>query len=160
MYINKAFLYGNLTRDPEIKALPSGVKIASFSLATSRSWKDKATNQKKESTDFHNIVMFEERLVSLASQYLKKGKPIFVEGRIQNRSWEQDGVKKYRSEIVAEKIEFGPTLTPVNGGEGNGYQSQVGQDSKTQSSSPRPKEKEMDTIQYPDEEVNLEDIPF
>ena len=158
MYLNKAFLYGNLTRDPEIKALPSGVKIASFGLATSRNWKDK-NGAKQESTVFHNIVMFGVQ-ADLAAQYLKKGKPIFVEGRIENRSWDaQDGTKKYRSEVVVENFQFGPSPAPsgTSGGEGN-YQS-----AKPQNGAPKPQggaKQEVDTIQYPDEEINLEDIPF
>jgi len=155
MYLNKAFLYGNLTRDPEIKALPSGTKVASFGLATARNWKDK-NGVKQESTVFHNVVMFGVQ-ADLAAQYLKKGKPIFVEGRIENRSWDaQDGTKKYRSEVVVENFQFGPSPMP------SGMpQQQGGSAQKPQAPAAGAKKSEpMETIQYPEEEVNLEDIPF
>src|SRR5574344_655583 len=103
MYLNKAFLYGNLTRDPELKALPSGIKVVSFSVATNRTWKDK-NGIKQDSTTFHNIVAFGKTAETIA-QYLKKGRGIFVEGRIENRSWDDknDGTKKYRSEVVVDR---------------------------------------------------------
>jgi len=161
MYLNKAFLYGNLTRDPEIKALPSGTKVASFGLATSRNWKDK-NGVKQESTVFHNIVMFGVQ-ADLAAQYLKKGKPIFVEGRIENRSWDaQDGTKKYRSEVVVENFQFGPSPMPGTSGAGTNY-SEGHQPAKPQSGASKPQsvaKQEVETIQYPEEEINLEDIPF
>ena len=106
MYLNKATILGNLTRDPELKKLPSGDGVCSFSLATNRVWKDKA-GAKQESSDFHNIIVFGKQAESCA-QYLKKGASALVEGRIQTRSWESEGVKKYRTEIVAERVQFGP----------------------------------------------------
>ena len=107
MYFNKAILIGNLTRDPEVKALPSGVKVTSFSIATNRVWKDK-NGVKQENTEYHNIVTF-GRQAEVIGQYLKKGASILVEGRIQTRSWDDAaGVKKYRTEIVLENFQFGP----------------------------------------------------
>src|SRR3989338_1047112 len=107
MYLNKAIIIGNLTRDPEMRALPSGIQVASFSVATNRVWKDKEGN-KKEQADFHNVVVF-GRQAEIAAQYLKKGSSVLVEGRMQTRSWDaQDGQKKYRTEIVADRIQFGP----------------------------------------------------
>lgn len=157
MYLNKAFLYGNLTKDPEIKALPSGIKVASFGLATSRNWKDK-NGVKQESTVFHNVVMFGVQ-ADLAAQYLKKGKPIFVEGRIENRSWDgPDGAKKYRSEVVVENFQFGPQPPPA--GTGTPYSAPANNAPKPASGAPAGKPKEPDTIEYPEEEINLEDIPF
>ena len=158
MYLNKAFLYGNLTRDPEIRALPSGVKVASFGLATSRNWKDK-NGVKQESTVFHNVVMFGVQ-ADLAAKWLKKGKPIFVEGRIENRSWDdKDGTKKYRSEVVVENFQFGPQSAPEGQGQG-GYAPHTPSAPAQQGGSAPAKKPEMDTIQYPEEEINLEDIPF
>ncbi|OHA15581.1 MAG: single-stranded DNA-binding protein [Candidatus Taylorbacteria bacterium RIFCSPLOWO2_12_FULL_43_20] len=149
MYINKAILYGNLTRDPELKSLPSGIQVASFGVATNRVYKDKDGN-KKEQADFHNIVAF-GRQGELAAQYLKKGSGVFVEGRMQTRSWDaQDGQKKYRTEVVADRIQFGPR----SGGGGN-YSGAANQESKQEE-----KTKPVDTIQYPEEEINPEDIPF
>src|SRR3989339_2072331 len=107
MYINKALLYGNLTRDPELKSLPSGSQVCEFSIATNRVWKDK-NGAKQESADYHNIVVF-GRQAELIKQYLYKGSGVFLEGRIQTRSWDaQDGTKRYRTEIVADRIQFGP----------------------------------------------------
>jgi len=158
MYLNKAFLYGNLTRDPEIRALPSGVKVASFGLATSRNWKDK-NGVKQESTVFHNVVMFGVQ-ADLAAKWLKKGKPIFVEGRIENRSWDdKDGTKKYRSEVVVENFQFGPQA-PQEGQGGGGYAPHTPSAPSQQGGGAPAKNPEMDTIQYPEEEINLEDIPF
>ena len=93
MYLNKVFLYGNLTRDPELKALPSGSQVANFGLATNRTYKDKS-GAKQEATEFHNIVAF-GRTAEVIAQYCKKGRPIFVEGRIQTRSWDdKEGGKR------------------------------------------------------------------
>lgn len=108
MYLNKVMIYGNLTRDPEFKALPSGMNVASFGVATNRTWKDK-DGSKKEATEFHNIVVFGKQ-ADTVSQWLKKGAGVFVEGRIQTRSWDdkKSGEKKYRTEIVADRVQFGP----------------------------------------------------
>lgn len=146
MYLNKAILYGNLTRDPELKALPSGQQLVSFGLATNRTYKDK-NGQKQESTEFHNIVAF-GRPAEIIAQYMKKGRPLYVEGRIQTRSWESEGQKKYRTEIVVENFQFG------DGGKGASF---------TEGASATPaaaNTKESEDIQYPDEEINPEDIPF
>ena len=104
MYLNKAIIIGNLTRDPEVRAIPSGMQVCSFSVATNRVWKDKEGN-KKEQADFHNIVVF-GRQAETAGQYLKKGQSVLVEGRIQTRSWDDktSGEKKYRTEIVADSM--------------------------------------------------------
>jgi single-strand DNA-binding protein len=152
MYLNKAFVIGNLTRDPELKSLPSGIQVASFSVATNRVWKDK-NGVKQESADFHNIVVF-GRQAETTAQYLKKGSNVLVEGRMQTRSWETDGKKNYRTEIVADRVQFGPRPSGA-GGQGS-YSA-----NKTADASPvAPKAKEMDTIEYPTEEINPEDIPF
>src|SRR3989344_3666743 len=107
MYLSKIFLYGNLTRDPELKALPSGSHVANFGLATNRTYKDK-NGAKQEATEFHNIVAF-GRTAEVIAQYVKKGRPIFVEGRVQTRSWDdkEGGKKNYRTEIVVENFQFG-----------------------------------------------------
>jgi len=100
-------VYGNLTRDPELKSLPNGTAVANFSVATNRKWKDK-DGQMQEDVEFHNIVVF-GRQAETVSQYMKKGSAIFIEGRIQTRSWESDdGSKKYKTEIIAERTQFGP----------------------------------------------------
>ena len=148
MNFNKVFIIGNLTRDPELKTLPSGTAVASFGVATNRVWKDQS-GQKKEEVQFHNIVIF-GRQAEIVSQYLTKGSSALIEGRIQNRSWEAaDGSKRNRTEIVAERVQFGPrkgASSLAGGGEKNASQQ-------------APKE-ELETIQYPDEDINPEEIPF
>lgn len=144
MYLNKAFIFGNLTRDPEVRSLPSGVQVTSFSLATNRVWKDQ-NGAKQESTEFHNIVVF-GRQAETSAQYLKKGSSALIEGRIQTRSWEADGQKKYRTEIVADRVQFGPRTG--------------GQAPSADTSKPKAKKEELDTIEYPDDEINPDDIPF
>ena len=151
MYLNKAFLFGNLTRDPELKSLPSGIKVVSFGLATNRTWKDK-NGVKQESTTFHNIVSFGKQ-AEIMAQYLKKGRSAFIEGRIETRSWDDknDGTKKYRTEIIVDNFQFGPS-----GGErsGDGF-SKIPTETKNEG-----KVQQMDTIEYPTEQINPEDIPF
>lgn len=148
MYLNKALIIGNLTRDPEIRSLPSGIQVASFSIATNRVWKDK-NGAKQESADYHNVVVF-GRQAEIVGQYLKKGSSALVEGRMQTRSWDaQDGSKKYRTEIVADRIQFGPRK---DGGSAGGF---------TPKDAPQDSAKEaIDTIEYPSEEINPDDIPF
>jgi single-strand DNA-binding protein len=103
--VNKAILIGNLGRDPEIRYTPSGQAVASFTLATSEKWRDKE-GQMQERTDWHNIVCW-GRQAELANQYLKKGRPVYIEGRIQNRSYDdKEGNKKYISEVVAQRLQF------------------------------------------------------
>src|SRR3989338_3364800 len=115
MYLNKAIIIGNLTRDPELKSLPSGLQVATMGIATNRVWKDK-DGSKKEDTQFHNIVVF-GRQAETAAQFLRKGGSVLVEGRMQTRSWESpDGKKNYRTEIVADRIQFGPRSGAIGGG--------------------------------------------
>lgn len=153
MYLNKVFLIGNLTRDPELKALPSGIKVASIGLATNRVWKDK-DGVRQESTEYHNLVSFGRQAETLA-QYCKKGSSLYIEGRLQTRSWDaQDGQKKYRTEIIIDTFQFGPKA----GGAPMGAPSSAG---KSDAEMPQHDAKpDLDTIEYPDEEINLEDIPF
>ncbi len=155
MYLNKAFIYGNLTRDPELKSLPSGVPVTSFSLATTNIWKNK-DGQRQEDTQYHNIVVFGPMARNVA-QYLKKGSSAFVEGRMQTRSWDTaDGQKKYRTEVVADTVQFGPKRDGEGGGNtpftpaGNAKASE-------RDEQPAPP---LDTIQYPEEDINPDDIPF
>ncbi|MEI8062061.1 MAG: single-stranded DNA-binding protein [bacterium] len=156
MYLNKVFIIGNITKDPELKALPSGMQVASFSVATNRTWKDQA-GAKQEAVDFHNIVVFGKQ-AEVIGQYMKKGSNIFIEGRIQTRSWDgPDGKKNYRTEVIAERFQFGPKPT----GQGGGYSG----GSETKSSGPSESGKKtasapLEQIEYPQEEINPEDIPF
>lgn len=156
MYINKAIIYGNLTRDPELKSLPSGAQVCEFGVATNRVWKDK-NGVRQESVDYHNIVVF-GRQAELIKQYLYKGSGVFLEGRIQTRSWDaQDGTKKYRTEIVADRIQFGPKSPSTGSGQASSSKSSSEQSvSETKSQD----KKESPAIEYPEEEINSEDIPF
>ncbi len=150
MYMNKALLIGNLTRDPEVKALPSGIKVASFSVATNRVYKD-AQGQRKESTDYHNVVVF-GRQAETAGQYLKKGQSVLVEGRIQTRSWDgPDGQKKYRTEIVADRVQFGQKAAVSSGKTTTDALEEDSGGAKGGKDTP---------VDYPTEEINPEDIPF
>ena len=146
MYLNKAIIYGNLTRDPELRSLPSGVQVASFGVATNRVWKNKE-GAKQESTEFHNIVVF-GRQAETAAQYLKKGSSVLVEGRLQTRSWDSEGQKKYRTEIIADRVQFGPRGT---GAGGAGAAAEPGRKEEGGA---------IDTIEYPEENINPDDIPF
>jgi single-strand DNA-binding protein len=112
MNLNKAFILGNLTRDPEMRQTSSGQNVATFGVATNRMWKDQSGN-KQTQTEFHNIVVW-GRLAEIASQYLAKGRLVFIEGRLTTRSWQdQQGQKKYRTEVVAENMQLGPRPTSV-----------------------------------------------
>lgn len=157
MYINKAMVYGNLTRDPEMKALPSGQQVTSFSLATNRVWKDKA-GVKQESVDYHNIVMF-AKLAELAAQYLKKGSAVFIEGRMQTRSWDDaaSGGKKYRTEIIADTMQFGPRASGAPASSGYTPASSVASKGVA---TPVVAQEVLETIEYPQEDINPDDIPF
>ncbi len=156
MYLNKAQIYGNLTRDPEVRALPSGASVASFGVATNRTWKDK-DGRKQEDTQFHNVVAFGKQAEVIA-QYLKKGSSVYVEGRMQTRSWDDkaSGEKKYRTEIVVDNFQFGPKSAGAGSGSIGGF------DSGPTRGASKPHEEVVDNgpIEYPSEDVNPEDIPF
>lgn len=139
MYINMALLFGNLTRDPELRALPSGVNVCNFSVATNRVFKDR-DGKEQEQTDFHNIIVFGRQADSV-SKFLKKGSSVFVEGRMQTRSWEKDGKKMYRTEVIADRVQFGP---------------RSGKSDAEQTSDP---ERNTGTDDVKDE-INPDDIPF
>lgn len=149
MYLNKAMVFGNLTRDPEVRALPSGGQVCSFGLATNRVYK-KADGTKAEQTEFHNIVVF-GRQAETCGQYLKKGSSAYVEGRLQTRSWEGEKGKQYRTEVIAERVQFGPRSA------GARPASAEGADDTASAGAAKPKE---DVIDYPEEDINPDDIPF
>lgn len=153
MYLNKVFIAGNLTRDPELKALPSGANVSSFGVATNRVWRDQ-NGEKKEATEFHNIVVF-GRQAETSAQYLKKGQQVLVEGRLQTRSWEKDGTKQYRTEIVADRVQFGSKTGSGGGEEVRG----AGAPHRSQADTGAGLGKGAD-IEYPTEEISPDDIPF
>lgn len=103
--INKVILVGNVGQDPEIRATQNGKEIANLSLATSDSWKDKSTGEKKENTQWHRIVIFNENLVNVVKSYIKKGSKLYVEGSLQTRKWtDSNGVEKYSTEVVLQNF--------------------------------------------------------
>mgnify|MGYP001572896422 FL=1 len=156
--LNRVTLLGNLTRDPEVKQIPSGQSVCSFSLATNRAW-TAADGQKQEASDFHNIVAW-GKLAEICGQYLTKGKKIYVEGRLQTRDWEgTDGVKKYRTEIVAENM----IMLDGKGGAPSGVGASASFAKPGASGQgftpPRPSMQD-DPSANPDQEIRIEDIPF
>lgn len=156
MNVNKVIIVGRLTRDPELRTTPAGQTVANFSVATSRQWKDQS-GQKQEKTEFHNVVAW-GRQGEVIGQYFVKGQEIYVEGRLETRSWDdkETGKKIYRTEIILEKFEFG--AKPTGGGQ-------------TPQRTPRPaakpqnanakKDEEIPTINLDDDqEIRIEDVPF
>ncbi len=148
MYLNKAMIYGNLTRDPEKRALPNGTQVCSFGVATNRTYNDR-DGKKQEQTEFHNVVAF-GKLADIMGQYLKKGRPVFIEGRLQTNSWEKDGQKHYRTEIIADTFQFGADGGPREGG---GFNNEAPAGPAAGNDAPKAPE-------YPEEDINPEDIPF
>ncbi len=149
MNLNKVFLIGNLTADPELRSTNSGQKVCTLRIATNRTWKNQA-GQQQEKAEFHSVILW-GRLAEIAGQYLKKGSKPYVEGRIETRSWDdqQSGQKKNRTEIIAERLQLGP----------RGQGSSEGRD--TQSSPPKeaPAAEEIPIIEE-DEDIDVKDIPF
>ena len=148
MNVNKVFILGNLTRDPEARTMPSGNMVVNLGLATNRFWTNQS-GEKQKQVEFHNVVLFGKN-AEIAKQYLSKGKSAFIEGRLQTRSWEgQDGGKKYRTEVIAERIQLGP----------RGFQSSQQGDTASGGQPPAP-QNDLEVIEYPEEDINPEDIPF
>ena len=154
MNLNKVFVLGNLTRDPELRQTTTGQTVCSFSIATNRKFTDK-TGQKQEQVEFHNIVAW-GRQAEIINQYLHKGSMILVEGRLQTRSWQdQQGAKHWKTEIIAEQIQLGPRPS------GGTY----GQDRTANPTAPAEQKPAQDTtpiIELPEdgEEIDVKDIPF
>ncbi|MPZ11510.1 MAG: single-stranded DNA-binding protein [Kiloniellaceae bacterium] len=124
--VNKVILVGNLGRDPEIRSTQDGTKIANLSLATSESWRDRTSGERRERTEWHRVVIFNEKLCEVAEKYLRKGSKIYIEGALQTRKWtDQSGVEKYTTEVVLQR--FRGELTMLDGrqdgggGSGGGY---------------------------------------
>lgn len=144
MYCNNVFLVGNLTRDVELKALPSGNMVANFGMATNRYYKDKEGNRQDE-VEYHNLVAFGKQ-AELIAQYLKKGSQALIQGRLQTRSWETDGHKNYRTEIIVEAVQFGAKRNDT--------------EAPNQTPAEQPEGKYMHTTDYPEEDISPESIPF
>ena len=126
--VNKVILVGNLGKDPEIRRTQDGRPIANLSVATSETWRDKATGERKEKTEWHRVVIFNEGLAKIAEQYLKKGAKVYIEGQLQTRKWtDQSGVEKYSTEVVLQG--FNSNLTMLDGRSGGGGGNFAGEDS-------------------------------
>jgi len=145
--INKVILVGNVGQDPETRYLPSGGAVTNLSLATSESWKDKNSGEQQERTEWHRVTFY-NRLAEIVAEYVKKGSKLYVEGRLQTRSWEQDGVKRYATEIIANEMQM---LDSRGAGDSGVYQNQAPRSSAPrQQSAPPPGD--MDSFD--------DDIPF
>ncbi|AQR61383.1 single-stranded DNA-binding protein [Brevundimonas sp. LM2] len=117
--VNKVILVGNLGRDPEIRSMPNGDRIANMSIATSETWRDKSSGERKEKTEWHRVVIFNDNIVKVVENYVKKGSTVYIEGALQTRKWtDKDGVEKYSTEIVVGK--FKGELTMLGGRDGGG----------------------------------------
>jgi single-strand DNA-binding protein len=117
--VNKVILIGNLGKDPQVRSLNSGDKVVNFTLATSETWRDKATGERKEKTEWHNIVVFNENIGKVVEQYCKKGTKVYVEGQLQTRKWaDQSGVEKYTTEVVLQRFRGELTLLDSRGAGG------------------------------------------
>ncbi len=121
--VNKVILIGNLGRDPEVRYAPSGSAICNVTLATTRNWKSKDSGERQEETEWHRVVFY-DRLAEIAGEYLKKGRPVYVEGRLKTRKWtDKDGVEKYTTEVIADQMQLlgsrGGGGAPMGGGMGD-----------------------------------------
>ena len=155
--LNRASIIGNLTRDPELRQVASGQSVSTFGVATNRSWKT-PNGEKQEQVEFHNVVAW-GKLAEICGQYLVKGRKVYVEGRLQTRDWEgQDGVKRYRTEIVTENMII-LDRAGAGGNEGGGTPAPMGGGGAAAFVPPTPAPKD-DPAPNPDEEIKVEDIPF
>lgn len=148
--LNRATIIGNVTRDPELRQTTNGRAVCSFGVATNRNWTDQS-GARQEQTEFHNVVAW-AKLAEICSQYLAKGRKVYIEGRLQTRDWEgQDGIKRYRTEIIAENM----IILDRKGAPGEPFTAAAA--APAASAAPAP---QADPAVNPDEEIRLEDIPF
>jgi single-strand DNA-binding protein len=148
MNLNKVIIIGNMASDPELRSTPSGQSVCNFRIATNRIWKDRNTNQQQKETEFHTIVAW-GRLAEIASQFLTKGGLAMIEGRLRTRSWQdQTGVKKFRTEIVAERLQLGPKTGAKSFPQ------------EMEAPEPPSQKDEIPVIEEGEEEIDIKDIPF
>ncbi|MEK7503544.1 MAG: single-stranded DNA-binding protein [Patescibacteria group bacterium] len=155
MNLNKVILIGNLTADPELRSTPSGQPVGNFRMATNRIWIDKNTRQKQQEVEYHTIVVW-GKLAEIASRFLTKGALVMIEGRLRTRSWQDAaGVKKYRTEIVAQTLQMGPRLA------GGGTKPQQESMDKNDAKEEIPVIEEETSVEPKgEEEIDVKDIPF
>lgn len=168
MNLNKVFLIGNLTADPESRTTASGQQVTRLRIATNRVWTNQNTKEKQEQAEFHSVVLW-ARLAEIAAQYLAKGRMVFIEGRLQTSSWQdKDGQKKYRTEIIAEQMQMGPRPQET-GGNGPGTRASAAPEDtgRTGTKAASVKEEDIPVIDEEtplqldkEEEIKPEDIPF
>lgn len=161
MNLNKVFIAGNLTRDPELRQTSGGHAVCSFSIATNRFYKD-AAGARQQQAEFHNIVAW-GRQAEIIHQYLKKGSILLVEGRLQTRSWQdQQGTKHWRTEVIADQIQLGPRTGGASGDSFAGHNESYGGTRQQMDSPQSPKPDTMPIIDLADEgqEIDVKDIPF
>ena len=119
--VNKVILIGNLGKDPEVRSMQSGGKVCNLSVATSESWKDKMSGERKDRTEWHRVVIFNENLISVAERFLKKGSKVYLEGQIETRKWtDQSGAEKYSTEVVLQKFRGELVMLDGRGGDSGG----------------------------------------
>lgn len=161
MNINKVMIYGNLTRDPEIRQLPNGTNVANVGVATNRYYNSQQ-GERVEETEFHNVVLF-GKMADLAQQYLSKGGGVFFEGRLRTSSWDdkETGQKRYRTEIIGEQMQFGPRRNGAGGGGATPANQQNSNQSPQQAgATPANQQAQAKTPKYPEASINPDDIPF
>jgi len=150
--VNKVIILGNLGRDPEIRSMQSGSKMASFSIATSKRWKDKSTQEQKEKTTWHNIVVFGDGLVDIVEKYVKKGSKLYVEGELQTRKWQdKDQNDRYTTEVVLQGYNCNLTLLDSRNNSNNVDQQSSSNDQIVDNSS---------SVESVDSQDSEDDIPF
>ena len=147
--VNKVILVGNVGGDPETKYMPSGGAVTNITVATSESWKDKQTDQQQERTEWHRVVFF-NKLAEIVAEYVKKGSKIYIEGQLRTRNWEQDGVKRYTTEIVAAEMQ----MLDSRGAAQNGQGQQQSQQAPHQQAPQQPHQQQQQ--QYP----SMDDVPY
>lgn len=157
--VNKVILLGNLGRDPEIRSMQSGKKMASFSIATSKQWKDKNTQEKKENTSWHNIVVFNEGLVDVIERYVKKGSKIYVEGELSTRKYQdKDGNDRYTTEVVLQG--YNSTLTMLGSASGGNTGGNAMSNESSSISSNLDEKNNSSSSEFSDSNTSDDDIPF
>tara|TARA_B100000029_G_scaffold273589_1_gene268348 strand:- start:325 stop:807 length:483 start_codon:yes stop_codon:yes gene_type:complete len=156
--VNKVILLGNLGRDPEIRSMQSGSKMATFSIATSKRWKDKTTSEQKEKTSWHNIVVFGDGLVDIVEKYVKKGSKIYVEGELQTRKWQdQEGKDRYTTEVILQGYNSNLTLLDSRNNSNIPQESSISNDQQPISDDSTSSSQNTPNLQ---ESTEDEDIPF
>ncbi|MDL5047388.1 single-stranded DNA-binding protein [Oscillatoria amoena NRMC-F 0135] len=143
--VNKVILVGRLGRDPEVRSLDSGVSVANFTLATSESYRDRTTGERKETTEWHNVVLW-RGLAEVAQKYLHKGDMVYIEGKLRTRSWEKEGVTRYTTEVIADNMTMLSTRGSSSGTENQGYGS--------------PKSTSSENVPMPADTGGTDDLPF